>query len=145
MGESKLEKRFRIAELAGKVVEQKRASYQKNQLIPGSTKEALSQLLTLRQALSSIIIEGQSFQRVTEVLDLAKRNLETKGELEAFNSNISELNGGLHNVSVLLSSMNQDLTNLTNMLSDELSKQQTQRTLETETLTKLNKYLDDWV
>ena len=66
-------------------------------------------------------------------------------ELEVLNSHLQELNGSTGDVLATLANVNQQLAALVQTLETEIQNQQTQRKLEKDTLTKLNKYLDDWV
>ena len=90
-------------------------------------------------------MEGRAYERVCSVLDVIKMRTETVEELKTFGLEINSLVTALNMVSTQL----QGIWNVSKQhdarFSAFLDKVEKQMQLRTDTLTKLNKYLDNWL
>jgi hypothetical protein len=68
METKELEERFRIANLARKVLEQKRnGNQQEITATPGSTREALEKLQNTKKIFDTVLV-GEAFQQITNLM-----------------------------------------------------------------------------
>jgi len=120
------------------------ATVKRQKEIPNETMHQIRLLEGFMQ-LNKGILEANAYKRLSDIVDLTQLSMTLTEKLREFNMDINDQSNILDKVSVALDGVQSELVALGKKLSTEFEARGKQRELETETLTKLNTYLDHWV
>lgn len=139
---SKLEEEFQASEQARLKAEENKRRQQTGVPVLGSPQEALEKLSEVEDWLSQISLGKEAFQRISTILVSLKQGLNAKKELKEFSA---ELTGLFDKILTEIQNLRRDLADYRNDIQPLVIKTHKVRDLQIETLTKLNKYLDNWL
>lgn len=112
----------------------------------GSTSpdEALQKIQELRESLSALL-EGKSYQRVSEVLDVIQSRTEVLAELQAYGDDINKLRDAWNQILGEIKASNRNLQDLNAQLLTDMEERRKLREKQHAVLDKLDQYLTDWL
>jgi len=141
---TELEQQFRKSEETRKKILEKVEMAKSGEPLPGSAKKALKGIEELRATFSDLL-GAKAYREVAKFLDVIQTRVEAMEELRAFSIEIDGLTKALNTMMADIEGSHNMLVNLNQQLTAEFEERRKHRQLAQTTLSKLNKYLDNWL
>lgn len=139
-----LESEKKRKELAEKVDQTK-----KGLPVPGEAREALVEIQRMRDIFSkealSDLLGAKAFRRLSKFLDVMQSRVEAMEELKAFSADIDALTSTLNTIKIGIQGSHKMLATLNKQLTTEFEERRKHRQQVQQAVSKLNKYLDNWL